>query len=246
MQTYMDSVKNQGPSQAGPRERPLNARFPDLYSGKSHMDRYHFCQQFENHFETAGATGSNRTSFAASFLRGTITYRWSQYKRRHQSEGAAPITWIEFKAFLRKNLGDSRSFVDDIWGKIKHNSQHQLEEVQDWASHLEHLQSILLEFDADGAPKESAMIRFFREGLKPSIKAQMEQQGRELDSWEEMVEKAVDTEAKAGLQPASYIHEMDHHCPRGGHPVHTTTARARPKALRWKTRGSKNQCETLG
>ena len=58
------------------------------------------------------------------------------------------------------------------------------EEVQDWASHLEHLQSILLEFDAEGAPEESDLIRFFREGLKPSIKAQMEQRGRELDSWE--------------------------------------------------------------
>ena len=28
-----------------PRERPLKARFPDLYYRKSHMDCYHFCQQ---------------------------------------------------------------------------------------------------------------------------------------------------------------------------------------------------------
>ena len=74
--------------------------------------------------------------------------------------------------------------MDATWSRIKRDSQYQQEEVQDWASHLEHLQSILLEFDAEGAPEESDLIRFFREGLKPSIKAQMEQRGRELDSWE--------------------------------------------------------------
>lgn len=70
-----------------------------------------------------------------------------------------------------------------------------MEEIRDWASHLEHLQSILLEFDADGAPEESDQIRFFREGLKPSIKAQMEQRGRESDDGEMMIEKAVEAEA---------------------------------------------------
>ena len=86
------------------------------------------------------------------------------------------MTWAEFKAFLRKNLRDSRAFVDGIWSKLKRDSQYQLEEVQDWAAHLEYLQSILLEFDNAGAPGESYLIRFFREGLRLSIRAQMEQQ----------------------------------------------------------------------
>ncbi len=34
-----------------------------------------------------------------------------------------------------------------------------MEEVQDWASHLNHVQAILSEFDADGAPGESDLIR---------------------------------------------------------------------------------------
>lgn len=42
-----------GPSNDEPRESPLKARFPDRYSGKSHMDCFHFCQQCEDHFETA-------------------------------------------------------------------------------------------------------------------------------------------------------------------------------------------------
>ena len=131
------------------------------------------------------------------------------------------MIWAEFKAFLWKNLRDSRAFVDGIWSKLKRDSQYQLEEVQDWAAHLEYLQSILLEFDDAGAPGESYLIRFFREGLRPSIRAQMEQRGRELDSWTEIVEKAVDAEAQASLQPTSYIKEMDQRCLRGNRPNST-------------------------
>lgn len=185
------------------------------------MDCYNFCQQCKDYFATARATGSNRILFAATFLRGTISLRWTQYKRHHQGEGVIPITWVEFKAFLRMNLGESRSFVNSIWSKLKRDSQYQLEEVLEWAAHLEHLQSILTEFDSVGAPREITMIRYFREGLKPSIKAKMDQRGRELDSFEELVEKAVEAEAKAALQPASYAFETDHRCPRGSRPAYT-------------------------
>ena len=116
-----------------------------MYYDKSHIDCYHFHQQCEDHFETAGATGTNRTPFAASFLRGSISVCWTQYKRRHRGEELIPITWTEFKAFLRKNLGESKSFIDSIWRKLKRDSQYQLKEVYDWASHLEHFQSILME-----------------------------------------------------------------------------------------------------
>ena len=208
------------PDQQGLRERPLKARLPDLYYGKSHMECYYFCQQCEDHFDTAGATGPNKTSFAASLLRGRISLRWHLHKQR--VEGAAPLSWVEFKAFLRKNLGDSRAFVDSIWNKVIRDSQYQQEEVQDWASHLKHLQAILIEFDADGAPEESVLIRFFREGLKPSVKAQMEQRG----SWEELVKKAIDAEAKASLQPPSTLREMDQRCPQGNRPTHTSAGKS--------------------
>ena len=48
--------------------------------------------------------------------------------------------------------------MDTIWSRVKRDSQYQQEEVQDWALHLEHLQSILNEFDAAGAPEESDLI----------------------------------------------------------------------------------------
>lgn len=75
---------------------------------------------------------------------------------------------------MRKNIGKSRLFVDDIWSRFRHDSQYQIEEARDWATHLEYLQSILLEFDIDRALKKSVFIKYFWKGLKPSIKTQIE------------------------------------------------------------------------
>ena len=92
--------------------------------------------------------------------------RWTEYKRCHQGKKPTPITWTEFKVFLRKNLRESKSFVDSIWRKLKRDSQYQLEEVYDWASYLEHLRSILMEFDPAAAPTESIMVRYFEKRPK--------------------------------------------------------------------------------
>ena len=131
------------------------------------------------------------------------------YKRRDQGEELIPISWTEFKAFLRKNLGESNSFVDNIWKKLKRDSQYQLEEVYDWASYFEHLQSTLKEFDPTAAPIESTMVRYFEEGLKPSIKTEMDQDAIHLDNYEELVIKATRAEAKAGLRLSFYVRETD-------------------------------------
>ena len=72
-------------------------------------------------------------------------------------------------------MGESKSFVDGIWRKLKRDSQYQLEEVYDWASHLKYFQSILQKYDPVAAPTEVTMVRYFEEGLKPSIKAEMDQ-----------------------------------------------------------------------
>ena len=49
------------------------------------------------------------------------------------------------------------------------------------------------------------MVRYFEEDLKPSIKAEMDQDATHLDDYEELVAKVVRTEAKAGLRPSSYV-----------------------------------------
>ena len=181
----MKSTQARDREQAKPQKQPFKARSLEIYSRKSHIDYYHFCQQYEDYFKTLEATGINRTPFAALFLCGTISLRWAQHKRRHQS--ATPITWSEFKTFLRKDLGNSQAFIDNIWSKFRRDSQYQLEEAQDWASHLQHLQSILAEFDSVGAPDKLTMIRYFWKGLKPFIKVEMKQQDWASISFKEMV-----------------------------------------------------------
>lgn len=178
MKTYAATVKLLEQNQrAGPRKRPLKAWFPDLYYGNSHLDCYRFCQQCKDYFETAGANGPNRIPFAA----GAVVQRWHQHKCC--SEAKDPMTWAEFKDFLRKNLGDDRAFANSICSKFRRDSQYQQESVLEWAAHLEHLQSILIEYDPVGAPAEPMMLRYFREGLKPSILAELQHQDLELESY---------------------------------------------------------------
>ena len=56
---------------------------------------------------------------------------------------------------------------------------------------------------------ESTMVKYFQDGLKPSIKAKIDQNAFHLNDYEELVAKAVRVEAKAGLQLSSYIQEID-------------------------------------
>ena len=85
----------------------LKACSLDMYRGKSHMDCYNFCQQCEDYFATIGVTGPTRIPFAASFLWDRISFRWQQYKRRHNVDTFVPVTWDKFKAFFHQSLVDS-------------------------------------------------------------------------------------------------------------------------------------------
>ena len=66
------------------------------------------------------------------------------------------------------------------------------------------------------------MVRYFKEGLKPSIKAEIDQNATHLDDYEELVAKAVRVEAKAGLRPSFYMPETDIQVLRRIQPAHTT------------------------
>ena len=122
------------------------------------------------------------------------------------------MTWAEFKDFLRKNLGDDRVFANSICSKFRQDSQYQAESVLDWAAHLKHLQFILLEYDPVGAPTKLTILRYFQEGLKPSVLTELEHQDLELESFDQMVKKAVDAEAKLAIRPRSSTKEIDQNC----------------------------------
>ena len=108
-----------------------------------------------------------------------------------------------------------------------------MEEARDWAFHLQHFQSILLEFDPIQTPDKLIMICYFWEGLKPSIKVEMEQQDWESMDFEEMVQRAVNAKAKAGLRSSTIVWKSDARCFRGYRLSHNTSSKV-------QTQGSKD------
>ena len=162
------------PHYEGLREKPLKARFPDIYWGKTYLECYNFFQKCEDHFATTGATGPNRVPFAAIFLKNTALFCWQQYQHKVEDQTNVPISWKGFKAFFCQSLGEFEAFIDTIWNTIGKDSQHQFEELMDWAAHLEHLQTVFREFDANTVISEPVLICLFRHGLRPSIRAQAE------------------------------------------------------------------------
>ena len=69
------------------------------------------------------------------------------------------------------------------------------------------------------------MICYFWKGLKPSIKVKMEQQDRKSMDFEEIVQRAVNAEAKAGLRSSTIVWESDARCPRGHCPSHNISSK---------------------
>ena len=222
LKTYAATVKlleqNHG---SGPWKQPLKARFPDLYYGNSHMDYYCFSQQYEDYFEIARASRLNRVSFATSFLCGAVVQYWHQHKRRFEASDVS-MTWAKFKDFLKKNLGDDPAFANSICSKFRQNSQYQAKSVLDWAAHLEHLQSILLEYNPVGAPTKPTMLRYFQKSLKPSVLAKLEYWDLELESFDQIVKNAIDVEAKLAFRPRSSTKKIDQNYPQGNRPAHST------------------------
>ena len=69
------------------------------------------------------------------------------------------------------------------------------------------------------------MICYFREGFKPSIKVEIKQQDWESMDFEEMVQKTVNAEAKAGLRSSIMVRKSDARCPKGHRPSHNISSK---------------------
>ena len=109
----------------GPCKRPLKARFPKLYCGKTYMECYNFIQQCKDHFATAGAKKPSCVPFTATFLRERTLFRWQQHKANNADKTDVLLTWKEFKAFFCQSLRKSQAFVDYIWKIIRRDSHYQ-------------------------------------------------------------------------------------------------------------------------
>ena len=66
-----------------------------------------------------------------------------------------------------------------------------------------------MKFDPTAAPTESKMVRYFEEGLKPSIKAERDPDASHQDDYEKLVIKTMRIEAKVGLQPSFHMQKTD-------------------------------------
>ncbi len=125
------------------------------------------------------------------------------------------MTWDEFKAFLRKSLRESNTFVGHVWGKLRGDAQHQLKEIQNWAAHLEHLQSILLEFDANNAPGKGQLSQTFYDGFKSLINLWIADIGEDVP-WYNLIRAANKAEAGAKVQGST---DLNKRCPKRKQPL---------------------------
>ena len=62
--------------------------------------------------------------------------------------------------------------------------------------------------------------------------AELEHQDLELESFNQMVKKAVDVEAKLALQPCSSTREIDQNCPHGNRPANSTLTKGQSSAIK--------------
>ena len=80
------------PHYEGQYKRPLKARFPDVYWGKTQIECYKFFQPCKDYFSTAGAPRLNQVPFAANFPKDTALFYWQQHQYKIEDEINVPIT----------------------------------------------------------------------------------------------------------------------------------------------------------
>ena len=79
----------------------------------------------------------------------------------------------------------------------------------EWAAHFKYLQSILLEYDLIKVLAKLTILKYFWKGLKPSILAELQNEDFKLESFVQIVKKAVITKAKASLRPWATAWDID-------------------------------------
>lgn len=96
-------------------ERPLKARFFDVYKNDNYMTHYNFYQQYEDFFTTAKAKQTLYIFFIAFFFQDQISCFKQQYKQKLNSKGFVSL----FKDKFKKNLENSMTYMDSFQRHIK-------------------------------------------------------------------------------------------------------------------------------
>ena len=83
------------------------------------------------------------------------------------------------------------------------------------------------------------MVWYFEKDLKPSIKAEVDQDAIHLEDYEELIRKAVRNEAKAGLWPSSHMQDIDILVLQGSWPAYTTAHKVQIQGAMYRRENSK-------
>lgn len=67
---------------------------------------------------------------------------------------------------------------------------------------MKQLQTVLTKFNSVVALNKDVQISYFRNGLKSFIRIQLDIYNQDFDIWNELLEKAIDTNAIASYQPS--------------------------------------------
>lgn len=114
------------------------------------------------------------------------------------------LRWNKFKVILKKSFGESNAYVANVWSKLRRDTQQQVEELRYWVAHLEHLQSIILEFDTINTPREDQLGRTFYNGLRPLIKLSIADVGQDMP-WNNLVSAVNITKVLAKIQESTHL-----------------------------------------
>ena len=169
-------------------------------------------EKCKDHVDTTGAFSTNRTPFAALFLCGRISFVGI---REPGSRRSLTLGWVQ--GFPLKESGWLKGFC------VYHPESHLIRlPISKWKFTIGRLTSSIsiIKFDADGTPEESDLIRFIWKRLQSSVKVKIEQRKRKHDSWDTLIEKAIDS-----IQPPSILRYMGQRCPRGNCFTHIVVAK---------------------
>ena len=78
---------------------------------------------------------------------------------------------------------------------------------------------------------ELTMICYFQESLKPFIKVKIEQQDRKFVNFEEIMQRAINAEAKTGVKSTIMVWDLDIHCPQGHCPSNNTALKVQTQGI---------------
>lgn len=84
----------------------------------------------------------------------------------------------------------------------------------------------MLEYNLVETSTKPTMLRYFQESLKPFILVELKYWDLKLETFNQMVKKAIDVETKVVLQSYSSTWEMDQYCPYGNYLANFTVVKS--------------------